>query len=114
VRQKQIAPVATVRQAAAPAPRQIASVATTKPTLPQPAAPKASALTPAAPAAAAPQASVIKLQGILYTGYGSSAVISGQTVTTGDEVGGYRVAAIGERSVTLVSGTRTNVLSLNR
>jgi hypothetical protein len=54
------------------------------------------------------------LQGILYIGRGSSAVISGQTVVAGDEVGGYRVAAIGQRSVTLVNGNRTNVLSLNR
>lgn len=117
LRQKQTAPIATMNPAPASAPIQIASVAPPGKTLPA-AAPKASASRPMAalpaPAAAASSASVIRLQGILYTSHGSTAVISGQTVAAGDEVGGYRVAAIGEHSVTLVNGTRTNVLSLNR
>ena len=69
-------------------------------------------MTPA-PAAVSP-VPVIKLQGILFAGRSSTAMISGQTVKTGDEVGGYRVAAIDQRSVTLVCATHTNVLSLGR
>jgi hypothetical protein len=115
-RQKQTAPVAT-EPAPAPAPTQIASVAPPKPALP-PAVTKTVASAPAAttpvPTVAAPPAPVIKLQGILYSGRNSSAMISGQTVTTGDEVGGYRVTGISQRSVTLVSANRTNILTLSR
>lgn len=95
----------------APAPTQIASAAT--PGQPGPVKTAAGAAAPN-PAVTAPSAPVTKLQGILYSGHGSSAMISGQTVMAGDEVNGYRVAAISQRSVTLVSATQTNVLSLGR
>ena len=100
---------------AAPA-NQIASVAKPKPALPSPPKTSVRESVTAAPTPAVPEqpTPVIKLQGILYSGHNSSAMISGQTVRDGDEVNGYRVAAIGQRSVTLVSATQTNVLSLNR
>lgn len=115
-RQRQIVsarqPPATIK----PAPMHVASDATAKQALP-PAAPNASTSSPVAagiPTAAPTPTPVIKLQGILYAGHGSSAMISGQTLMTGDEIGGYRVAAIGQHSVTLVCATHTNVLSLGR
>lgn len=68
--------------------------------------------------AAPPDVPAFKLQGILYSARSPLAMIDGQTVKIGDklgdEVGGYRVAAIAERTVTLVNGTQTNVLKLNR
>jgi hypothetical protein len=112
-------PVAVANPAPAvstPAPTQVASVARPKPPLPAVTTPKARVGAPVAPipAAVAPSASVIKLQGILYSSHNPSAMISGQTVTAGDEIKGYRVSAIGQHSVTLVKGTQTNMLSLGR
>ncbi|HLX70626.1 MAG TPA: hypothetical protein VKV04_13450 [Verrucomicrobiae bacterium] len=122
LRQKQPAqpPAANVKPTPAPEPMEVASVAKPEPELPAlpPAAPKpnasASVAMVPAPTVAAPPPKLIKLQGILYAGHSSTAMISGQTVMAGDEVGGYRVAAIDQRSVTLVCAARTNVLSLGR
>jgi hypothetical protein len=84
------------------------------------------ASTPAVTAPVNPQASTnalenqvsaaasFKLQAILFDWRNSSAMIDGQTVRMGDHVSGYRVATIGERTVTLVSAAETNVLTLNR
>jgi len=77
-----------------------------------PAQPVARPLPAPAPVPAAPPA--LKLQGILFSGSSSSALINGQSVMTGDRVGEYRVRIISQRSVTLVSATRTNVLTLNQ
>jgi hypothetical protein len=118
VRHTKTAPVMTVKAAEAPSPAvQITSVAPPRPALPAVAAPKPASAPPTVapiPTAITPPAPVIKLQGILYSGHNSSAMISGQTVTAGDEVGGYRVTAINQRSVTLVNANRTNVLTLGR
>jgi hypothetical protein len=118
VRQKQTAPVATVTPAPTPAPVQIVSITLPKPAPAPSTTPKSTANTPVAAAPvsipAVPPTPVIKLQGILYSTNNSSAMISGQTVMAGDEVGGYRVAAISQRSVTLVSANRTNILKLGR
>ena len=67
---------------------------------------------PAAPTAPAPLP--LKLQAVLFSGQNSSAMINGQTVMAGDSVGEYRVSAIFERSVTLTSPKRTNILTLNQ
>jgi len=62
--------------------------------------------------AAAPPSALPKLQGIFYRRERSSAVVNGKTVMVGSMVGEYLVAAIDQKSVTLVSASRTNVLSL--
>jgi hypothetical protein len=67
---------------------------------------------PARPSAPVPPP--LRLQAVLFSGPTSSAMINGQTVMAGDSVGGYRVSAIHERSVTLTSAKRTNILTLNQ
>ena len=54
-----------------------------------------------------------KLQGILFAAARPCAIVNGQTVFVGDQVGKLRVAAISKDSVTLQNETETNVLSLN-
>ncbi len=56
---------------------------------------------------------VIKLQGIFFNPAQPSAVINGRTVYVGNAVGGSRVIQITQETVTLVSETATNVLSLS-
>ena len=102
------APVAVSNpQAAVTAPleeKPIMSAPIAAPPAPQP------ATAPVPPAAPAPPP--LRLQAVLFSGQNSSAMINGQTVMTGDNVGEYRVSAINRRSVTLISATRTNVLTL--
>lgn len=56
---------------------------------------------------------LIKLQGILFNPAQPSAVVNGRTVYVGSVVGGSRVTRITQETVTLVSETATNVLSLS-
>lgn len=56
---------------------------------------------------------LIKLQGILFNPAQPSAVVNGRTVYVGNVVGGSRVTRITQETVTLVSETATNVLSLS-
>jgi len=60
-----------------------------------------------------PQPLAPKLQGISFHPARPLAVVNDRTVVIGDHVGGFRVLAITRRSVTLVSATATNVLSLS-
>jgi len=55
----------------------------------------------------------MKLQGIFFNPRNPSALVSGQSVSLGDHVGGFRVVGISPVAVTLVSATATNVLSLS-
>jgi len=64
------------------------------------------------PPAPVPPTALPKLQGIFYRRDRSSAVVNGKTVMVGSTLGEYRVAAIDQKSVTLVSAGRTNILSL--
>ncbi|HEX4263277.1 MAG TPA: hypothetical protein VH597_02975 [Verrucomicrobiae bacterium] len=64
---------------------------------------------PAPPAPALP-----KLQAIFFVPGHSSAIISGKTVRAGDTVQGFRVALINQASATLVSATKTNVMTLEQ
>lgn len=61
-----------------------------------------------------PEAAELKLQAILFSPHNPSAMINGQMVVMGTAMNGYRVAAISERTVTLVNAAETNVLKLNR
>ena len=56
---------------------------------------------------------LIKLQGILFNPAQPSAVVNGRTVYVGSGEGGSRVTRITQETVTLVSETATNVLSLS-
>jgi hypothetical protein len=103
----------TANPVVAPAPVQIAKAPVAKPQITQVAAEK-QGTNVTGPVVTAPSPPVLKLQAILFSGHGSSAMISGQTVATGDEVDGYRITAIGQRSVTLASAKETKVLTLNR
>jgi len=69
---------------------------------------KAPALVPTANAPA------LKLQAIFYAPGRSTAIINGKTVRVGNTFRGYRVEAITEASATLVSGTETNVMTLDQ
>lgn len=91
---------------ASPNPAPAATAPTAVPPAPQPAMP------PAPPPAPAPPP--LKLQAVLFSGRNSTALINGKTVMAGDRVAEYHVSAINERSVTLISATRTNVLVLNQ
>ncbi|NOS70733.1 MAG: hypothetical protein HOP33_12475 [Verrucomicrobia bacterium] len=59
------------------------------------------------------KATLIKLQGILFNPAQPSAIVNGRTVYVGNVVGGSRVTRITQETVTLVSETATNVLSLS-
>lgn len=54
----------------------------------------------------------LKLQAIFFVPGRSSAIISSKTVRVGDSLQGFRVAAINQASITLVSTTQTNVMKL--
>lgn len=69
---------------------------------------------PVAQPVALPAPPPLKLQAVLFSGRNSWAMINGQTFMAGDSVGEYRVSAIYERSVTLTSDKRTNILMLNQ
>jgi hypothetical protein len=88
-----------------PAPKpSIQTVAVSAP----PVAAQPPATTPPTPPAPAPP----KLQAIFFVPGHSSAIISGKTVRAGDTVQGFRVAVINQASATLVSATKTNVMTL--
>jgi hypothetical protein len=86
------------------------TVAVTKPKLP--ANPPKTEMP--APIPAAPASPPLKLQAVFFAPGRSSAIISGKTVQAGDRLGGFRVAAIGRSSATLVSATQTNVMTLGQ
>jgi len=93
----------------APAPSSIANT-----TQPAPSAPSTIDEPPLAQAAAAtpPPPASPRLQGIFFDPKHPSAIVSGKTVSVGSRSGEYLVAAIDPGSVTLVSATATNVLTL--
>jgi len=102
---------------------QVNIVSETKPVVPPVATPTPiRTMSPSAPqkpvalqTAPVPVVSVpapIRLQAIFYSPGHSSAIISGRTVRAGDVFKGFRVAAIGKNSATLVSATQTNVMTL--
>ena len=78
-----------------------------------PAEPKTNAAVDVAAAVVTPPAPPMKLQGIFFNPRNPSALVSGQSVSLGDHVGGFRVVGISPVAVTLVSATATNVLSLS-
>jgi hypothetical protein len=105
-------------EAAAPAKPSapVNTIAETKPAVATPAPPVTP--TPSPAIAVAPVASVpapeLKLQAIFFAPGHSSAIISGKTVHEGNIFKGFRVASITEASATLVSGTQTNVMTLDQ
>ena len=112
----------TAPQAAAPVETVAVSNPKTDVTAPAEQKPAASAPIAAAPvpqpvtasvSPAAPAPPPLRLQAVLFSGQNSSAMINGQTVMAGDSVGEYHVSTINRRSVTLISATRTNILTLN-
>ncbi len=54
-----------------------------------------------------------KLQGIFYRASQASALINGQTLFVGDEIGGARLVRIERRAVHLLQDGQTNVLTLH-
>lgn len=61
-----------------------------------------------------PKPALPKLQGIVFDPKRPSAVISGKTLFVGERIGGFRLAAITQESVTLVGGGQTNILTLEQ
>ncbi|HWH68122.1 MAG TPA: hypothetical protein VNT26_01945 [Candidatus Sulfotelmatobacter sp.] len=59
-----------------------------------------------------PKPAPLKLQAIVFHPTRPSAMISGRPLFVGDRLGEFQVQAIGQESVTLVSGDKTNVLTL--
>ncbi len=68
---------------------------------------------PAVAANEPPKPPLHKLQGIFFNPARPSAVVNGKTVFVGSVVGNSRVADITRETVTLISATSTNVLSLS-
>ena len=64
------------------------------------------------PAAPIVKPALPKLQAIVFSATRPSAIINSRTLHVGGRVGDYRISAIQSSSVTLVSGTETNVLRL--
>ena len=62
--------------------------------------------------AAPPKPAPLKLQAVFYDPARPSAIISGKTVCVGDSVRDFRVVAIGSASAMLVSGSQTNLLTI--
>lgn len=83
-------------------PTQSAAVAPTN-------TPIAGTLSPEQPPPPAPA----RLQAIFYDPVRPSAMIGGESMFVGDSLGNFRVAAITRTTVTLVSPTRTNLLTLS-
>jgi hypothetical protein len=65
-------------------------------------------------AAVPPTPALPKLQGIAYNPARPCAIVNGQTVYVGDQIGEFRVKAISANTLTLESGTETKVLSLGK
>jgi len=74
------------------------SVAVLKTPPPQPASPASLALPPKPPSLSPPEP---KLQGIVYAATQPWAIVDGQTVHVGDQLGAFRVKEISPRAVTL-------------
>jgi hypothetical protein len=68
--------------------------------------------TVAAADTAPPKPAAPRLQGIFYRPARPSAVINGKNVFIGSRVGDFQVLAITQETVTISSGTETNVLTL--
>lgn len=114
LRQKQIAqnqPAADVSSSSSK-PASVANVSASIPPVSQPVVQKPVVSVPTPTVAAPPPPPAPKLQGIFFSARNPSAMISGETVMVGDKLNGWRVDAITQRSVTLVSPTQTNVLAL--
>lgn len=75
-----------------------------KENLPPPPIPKAAAPAPVFPP--------LKLQGLIFQGTLSSALINGQVLRVGEDIGGVRVVAIGRDEVTVTLDGQTKVLKL--
>jgi hypothetical protein len=105
---KPAAPVNTIAQTQPPT----TPVAVATPAPPAPIAPPPTPVT-VAPVALAP-APELRLQAIFFAPGHSSAIISGKTVHVGNIFKGFRVADITETGATLVSGTQTNVMTLEQ
>lgn len=120
LRQKQIAqnqPAADASSSSSSSsskPALVANVSTPIPPVSQPVAQKPVVSAPTSTVSAPPLPPPPKLQGIFFSASNPSAMIGGQTVMVGDKLNGYRVAAISQRSVTLINATRTNVLTLGQ
>jgi hypothetical protein len=83
------------------------------PAIQAPATPtKAAAPTTNVPAAAITKPPLPKLQAIIFSPARPCAIINGRTLYVGNRIGAFRITAIQPNSVTLVSGTETNVLQL--
>jgi hypothetical protein len=54
----------------------------------------------------------LKLQGIFFHPTRPAAMISGNTVYIGDQIGNLRVVAIDQHTATLAGGGETNILKL--
>jgi hypothetical protein len=65
------------------------------------------------PLLAADSETALKLQGIFYRSSRASALINGQTLFVGDEIGGATLVAIERQAVRLLHNGRTNVLKLH-
>lgn len=59
-----------------------------------------------------PKPAPTKLQGIVFSRTRPSVMIDSKTLFIGDKLNGYRVTAIDRESVTLVSTSQTNILTL--
>jgi len=103
VEPKPAAPIPVVSQPKPPV--QPAAISMPAPVAPVPKAPAP------VPVASAPP---LKLQAIFFAPGRSTAIINGKTVRVGNTFRGYRVTAITEASATLVSGTETNVMTLDQ
>lgn len=80
---------------------------------PAPAPPVTITNPPVAPAPAPPAPDPMRLQAIFFDPVHPSALIGGDSMMVGDTVGDFRVSAITPTTVTLVSGARTNILTLS-
>jgi hypothetical protein len=92
-----------------PAPK--APVQTTTASTPRPPVTVTAAAIPPVAAVTVPDPQP-KLQAIFFAPGHSTAIISGKTVRSGNSIKGFRVAAINQSSVTLVSATQTNLMTL--
>ena len=68
---------------------------------------------PAVTAPPAPKPAPLRLQAIVFDPARPSAMVSGKTLFVGDRLGEFRVKAIDQESLTLVSAGQTNILTLS-
>jgi hypothetical protein len=107
-------PPVPVVQVPEPSPTPVPPPSAAVPKPPEPAVviPKETPVTNAVRAAIPPPPTAPKLQALFFNPTRPSAMVNGKTVAVGAHVGEFRVAAIDQASVTLVSATQTNVLTL--